>query len=100
MNVDTRQDDTGVVKGNFKSCTLAASLANWDVITHVSLLPEKFAKAGKLVEIEHNGEWRTWLVQTASDSIVVDPVGPRILIRHHRRATGDSMPKTNNNGKK
>ena len=30
----------------------------------------------------------------ASESIVTDPTDPKVLIKSHRKATGDSMPRT------
>ena len=90
MNVNTQQDDTGVVKGNFKSCTLVREVET-GVVSNTVLLPEKFAKAGKNIEINTDGVWTQWMVLKASGSIVVDPIDPRILIKAHRRATGDSM---------
>lgn len=92
MNVNTRQDETGVVKGNFKSCTLVRQ-EEGSVLSNVVLIPEKYAKAGRGIEVCADGVWSHWMVLTASESVVVDPVDPKVLIKSHRRATGDSMPK-------
>jgi len=92
MNVNTKQDETGVVKGNFRSCTLVREIEG-GVCHTVSLIPEKYAKAGRGIELCTEGTWEHWMVLSASPSIVTDPVDARILIKSHRRATGDSMPK-------
>lgn len=95
MNVNTAQNDTGVVKGNFKSCTLVKQVdtSSTEIISQTSLIPEKFAVVGKMIELKDDNGWVSWLVASASTSIVVDPVDPKVLIKAHRRATGDSMPK-------
>jgi hypothetical protein len=62
-----------------------------EVISQVSLIPEKYARKGRNLELCVNGEWTQWMVLSASESVVEDPVDPRILIKSHRRATGDSM---------
>lgn len=92
MNVNTSQNDTGVVFGDFKSCKVVREENN-DVISLVTLLPLKYAKVGKQLELQDNGVWKTWLVLSASEFIVKDPTDPRILIKSQRTATGDSMPK-------
>lgn len=93
MNVNTRQDETGVVKGNFRSCLLVRE-EEGAVAQTVSLIPEKYAKVGRGLELCDNGKWNHWMVLTASQSLVVDPVDPRVLVKSHRRATGDSMKRT------
>jgi len=93
MDVNTRQDDTGVVKGNFRSCTLARPTPA-GVESQVSLIPEKFANVGRRLELNANGEWKDWTVLSASENLIVDPIDSRILIKSHRRATGDSMKRT------
>lgn len=93
MNVNTKQDETGVVKGNFRSCLLVREVEG-GVAQTVSLIPEKYAKAGRGLELYSEGKWDHWMVLTASPSLVVDPVDSRILIKSHRRATGDSMKRS------
>jgi hypothetical protein len=93
MNVNTRQDDTGVVKGNFRQCTLVRECEN-GVSTTVSLIPEKYAKVGRGLELCSDGQWDHWMVLKVSPNLTVDPVDARILIKSHRRATGDSMKRT------
>lgn len=93
MNVNTQQDDTGVVKGNFRSCTLVRP-SEGGVESQVSLIPEKFAKVGRKLELNAEGTWKDWTVLSASENLIVDPVDSRILIKAHRRATGDSMKRT------
>lgn len=93
MNVNTRQNDTGVVKGEFKQCTLARTEEN-GVSSTTTYIPLKYARVGRTLELQQeDGEWNTWVVIYASDAITVDPVDPRVLIKSHRRATGDSMPR-------
>jgi hypothetical protein len=96
MNVNTSQNDTGVVKGKFRQCTLCRK-EEFSVTTKVSLIPEKFCKLGKLLELEDNDKWNTWIVIFVSDTVSEDPIDSRVLIKAHRRATGDSMPKMKGN---
>lgn len=95
MNVNTKQDETGVVKGRFKSCTLVREVEG-GVSSLVSLIPEKYARKGRNLELCNDGNWTSWMVLSASESVVEDPVDPRILIKSHRRATGDSMKRVEN----
>jgi hypothetical protein len=93
MNVNTRQNDTGVIFGEFKSCTLVRVYEDGAVGSYTCLLPLKFAKEGKKLQIVDDNEWIDWMVLKVSDNIVTNPVDPRVLIKSHRKATGDSMPK-------
>lgn len=93
MNVNTRQDETGVVKGNFRQCTLVREGVD-GVSSTVSLIPEKYAKVGRGLELCSEGKWEHWMVLKASEQLTVDPIDARILIKSHRRATGDSMKRT------
>lgn len=92
MNVNTSQNDTGVVFGDFKSCRLVREVVD-GVASITTLLPIKFAKIGKQLELNDDKVWTTWMVLTVSENIVKDPVDPKVLIKSHRKATGDSMPK-------
>lgn len=93
MNVNTSQNDTGVVKGEFKSCRLALD-AGTEILHTTALLPIKVCKLGKVIEVKsESGDWIPWVVMYVPDSTVTDPTDPRILIRSHRKATGDSMPR-------
>ncbi|MCK9428418.1 MAG: hypothetical protein M0R17_00225 [Candidatus Omnitrophica bacterium] len=93
MNVNTSQNDSGVVKGDFKQCTLVRKI-NYEVVQTVVLIPLKLAKIGKILEIKNDeGIWIEWLVLSISNNIQTDPIDSRVLIRAHRRATGDSLPK-------
>lgn len=96
MNVNTKQENTGVVFGEFKSCTLVKQKSDNSVESYVCLLPTKYAKEGKKIEIKNEERWVEWMVLKCSDTIVTNPVDPRILIKSHRAATGDSMPKKGN----
>lgn len=93
MNVNTSQNDTGVVYGEFRSSTLVRIYPDGGLAQTTVLLPLKFAKEGKKVEIIDDGEWKDWMVLKVSDTIVTNPVDSRVLIKSHRKATGDSMPK-------
>lgn len=93
MNVSTFQNDTGVVKGDFKQCTLVRKIKD-EVVSNVCYIPIKLAKIGKQIEIKNDdGIWIEWMILQISDSIVTDPIDSRVLIKAHRRATGDSMPR-------
>jgi len=92
VNVNTSQNDTGVVFGEFKSCKVVREENN-GIVSLVTLLPVKYAKVGKQLELQDDNQWKTWLVLSASEHIVTDPVDARVLIKSHRKATGDSMPK-------
>jgi len=91
MNVNTSQNDTGVVFGEFKSCTLVRIYEDGEVGSYTCLLPLKFAKEGKKLQIVDDNEWIDWMVLKVSENIVTNPVDPRVLIKSHRKATGDSM---------
>lgn len=92
MNVNTSQNDTGVIFGEFKSCKVVREVEG-SILSQVTLLPVKFAKLGKQLELQDDGKWTTWMVLNVSEFIVKDPVDARVLIKSHRKATGDSMPK-------
>jgi hypothetical protein len=95
MNVNTAQNDTGVIKGNFRSCRLVRPLTEIEGVAHTtSLIPEKYAKVGRGLELFDGTEWVHWMVLTVSGNLVVDPVDSRVLIKSHRRATGDSMKRS------
>lgn len=92
MNVNTAQNDAGVVKGDFKQVTLVREQDN-GIARTVSFIPLKFAKEGRKLDIYTSGEWVSWMVLKVAPNVVTDPIDPRILVKSHRRATGDSMPK-------
>lgn len=92
MNVNTSQNDTGVIKGDFKSCRVVRE-ENGSILSQVTLLPVKFAQLGKQLELSDKGVWTTWMVLNVSSNVITDPVDPRVLVKSHRRATGDSLPK-------
>lgn len=93
MNVNTSQNDTGVVKGDFNQVTLVREVPN-GILSDVVLIPAKFAKIGKVLDIYTSGEWVTWMVLKVSNQVYSNPIDPRVLIKSHRKATGDSMPRT------
>ena len=92
MNVNTSQNDAGVVKGDFKQVNLVRETDS-GISSTVCLIPAKFAKEGRKIDIYTSGEWVNWMVLRASPYTFTDPVDPRIKIKSHRRATGDAMPK-------
>lgn len=95
MNVNTQQNDTGVVFGEFKSSRLVREEGT-SIISNTILLPIKYAKVGKKLELLNEDKtWTEWMVLSTSEFVVKDPVDPKVLVKYHRRATGDSMPKRN-----
>lgn len=92
--IDTSQTN-GVVFGDFKSCRLI-----WDEGTSIrqttTLLPIKYAKIGRKIELEENNKWVSWFVSAVSDNVIHDPTDPKVLIKYHRSGTGDSLPKRKN----
>lgn len=93
MNVNTKNDDTGVIKGEFKHCKLIWENEDGSVLHYSSILPLKYCKIGKVIEINNGEKFQPWIVSVVSSDIIINPIDPRILIKHHRNATGDSMPK-------
>ena len=80
------------VKTRYQQCKLVKYLADSEIHT-VSYIPEKFAVVGRTVKLRRNGKWTDgWIVESACD--VVDELpDARKIIRDHKRATGDSLPK-------
>lgn len=94
MNVNTSQNDTGVVEGDFKSCHLVWEENN-SILHTTKLIPVKFAKQGKIIEVQNDDKsWSSWMVLVASENVITNPTDPKVLIKSHRKATGDSMPRT------
>jgi hypothetical protein len=92
MNVNTAQNDTGVVKGEFRQCTLVRY--DKGVVNTVTYIPLRWAKVGRDVTIKDgDGDWIIWNILYVNQNIVTDPVDSKTLIKSHRRATGDSMPR-------
>lgn len=61
----------------------------------VSYIPKKFAQKNRILDLrDEEGNWtRDWRVDFVGHE-VADPPDWRHAIKAHRRATGDSLPKT------
>lgn len=74
----------------FRQCTLQ------DGDSHtVVWIPEKYCKKGKKIQIkDDDGEWgKTYTVAHVPSIRTEFPPDYRKLIKSHRKATGDSLPK-------
>jgi hypothetical protein len=62
--------------------------------THlVSWIPSKFAKVGGVVKLKDDGKWTDgWVIQWTGSTGEI-PEETKKLIKDHRKATGDSLPK-------
>lgn len=62
---------------------------------HTAWIPEQFAKKGNVLKIkDDDGNWDDgWVVTWASSEAGPEPTPWWQLIRGHRDATGDSLPK-------
>lgn len=81
----------------YQQCKLVKHLADSKIYT-VSYIPEKFAVVGKTVKLQRNGKWIDgWVIESVGD--VVDKL-PDVqkIIRSHKKATGDSLPKEKKSG--
>ncbi len=61
-----------------------------------SWLPEKFAVVGKVVKLRNDetDEWDNgWVVTAAGENRLPEAPHAEGMIRSHRKATGDSLPK-------
>src|SRR5262249_48812148 len=60
-----------------------------------SWIPEAFAVVGKVLKLRDDGVWEDgWRVTTAGARLADDDLpDPHDDVKHHRRATGDSLPK-------
>lgn len=62
---------------------------------HTAWIPEQFAKEGGVIKIkDDNGNWDDgWVIVFARDDAGPEPTPWWQLVRGHRDATGDSLPK-------
>jgi hypothetical protein len=68
-------------------------------LDQVSWIPETFAEAGKIVKLKNEGteDWANgWSVKSVGLTRLAETPHTEGLIRNHRNATGDSMPKKAN----
>lgn len=66
-----------------------------DETKRVAWIPQKFAEIGKqLVFIDDDRIWKVELVYHYA--VVEEPIYPEHLIREHRKHTGDSLPRREN----
>jgi hypothetical protein len=74
----------------YKQCELKQ-----EKTTKVAWIPEKHCQKGHKISIKEDGKWSdTWTVSSVSEeSRTNKPPDWRKLIRGHRNATGDSLPK-------
>ena len=76
-------------KTKYRQCVLKK-----DNATQVSYLPEKYAHMDNVVKLKNNGEWDNgWKVIYAGE-LTDEPADVHQRIKAHRKATGDSLPKT------
>jgi hypothetical protein len=78
-------------KTYYRQCRLNKS----GMLDQVSWIPEQFAVLGKVLKLRNEGgEWDDgWVVKNVGDTRLDETPHAEGLIRSHRRATGDSLPK-------
>lgn len=80
----------------YRHCRLEKKNADSSQSCH-TYLPDSFAKVGKVVKLkDDNGTWDNgWVVKEASENRLADSNVPDYhnLIKRHRQATGDALPK-------
>ena len=83
----------------YNQCRFERTTENGGTISYVAFIPTKFAIIGERVKLKFDDNWIDgWVVHSISE-----PVEENCLpdshksIKQHRKNTGDSLPKGNNN---
>jgi len=59
----------------------------------VTWIPRRFAKFGKELKVEFDGQWDEGWKVTGKGMTSVNPPDPQKVARQHKKHTGDSLPK-------
>ena len=62
-------------------------------VRHVSWIPHKYAKYGRLLRLREGDEWQDgWIVEAVHSFTIQESELPYVVaqVRNHRRATGDA----------
>ena len=82
----------------YKQCRMRKDNKNGSYSEQVSYIPEPYCVLNKVLKLkDENGNWDNgWVVTQVNESRVEDSKLPdyRQNVRNHRKATGDSLPKT------
>lgn len=80
---------------SYRQCHLKRDIET-GTVQQTSWIPSKFAKLGKVLDLKgDDDEWtHDWKVMSVSSVEVEDPPDWRKAVRSHRKATGDSSPKS------
>lgn len=65
-------------------------------LEQTSWIPEQYAIKGKILKIKDNGVWvNGWIVGNVGERRIKEWLlpNPRLEVKQHRKATGDSLPK-------
>jgi hypothetical protein len=75
----------------YRQCVLQKSLSETSILVQTSWIPEQFAVQGLILKLREEDGWEVAHVGSACEES--DAPNYRMLVRSHRRNTGDSLPK-------
>ena len=81
---------------SYRQCTLYRPCGNGARKVLVSHIPETFAQIGSVLKLKQDDDtWEDgWIVEEVGGKVDdVELPNARKAIRHHRKATGDALPK-------